>query len=61
MKAPYALVVGDRDIEAETFTVRDRSGEEHAGRAVRRRRGRARARRSRRARSTQSAVRRLTG
>jgi threonyl-tRNA synthetase len=31
MKAPYVVVVGDRDIEAETFTVRDRSGEEHAG------------------------------
>src|SRR5919201_2432430 len=31
MKAPYVVVVGDRDIEAGTFTVRDRSGEEHAG------------------------------
>jgi threonyl-tRNA synthetase len=27
-KAPYTLVVGDRDIETGTFTVRDRSGEE---------------------------------
>ena len=24
-------MVGDRDLEAGTFTVRDRSGEEHAG------------------------------
>ncbi len=31
MKAPYVVVVGDRDLEAGTFTVRDRSGEEHAG------------------------------
>jgi threonyl-tRNA synthetase len=31
MKAPYMVVVGDRDLEAGTFTVRDRSGEEHAG------------------------------
>jgi threonyl-tRNA synthetase len=31
LKAPYVVVVGDRDLEAGTFTVRDRSGEEHAG------------------------------
>jgi threonyl-tRNA synthetase len=31
MKAPYVVVVGDRDLEAGTFTVRDRSGQEHAG------------------------------
>jgi threonyl-tRNA synthetase len=31
MKAPYVVVVGDRDLEAGTFTVRDRSGEEHPG------------------------------
>jgi threonyl-tRNA synthetase len=31
MKAPYSVVVGDRDLEAGTFTVRDRSGAEHAG------------------------------
>jgi len=31
MKAPYVVVVGDRDLEAGTFTVRDRSGVEHAG------------------------------
>jgi threonyl-tRNA synthetase len=31
MKAPYVVVVGDRDLEAGTFTVRDRSGEEHTG------------------------------
>jgi threonyl-tRNA synthetase len=29
MKAPYTVVVGDRDLEAGTFTVRDRAGEEH--------------------------------
>ena len=31
MKAPYMVVVGDRDLDAGTFTVRDRSGEEHQG------------------------------
>jgi threonyl-tRNA synthetase len=31
MKSPYVVVVGDRDLEAGTFTVRDRSGEEHTG------------------------------
>ena len=31
MKAPYTLVVGDRDIEADTFTVRDRDGNETPG------------------------------
>jgi threonyl-tRNA synthetase len=31
MKSPYVVVVGDRDLEAGTFTVRDRSGDEHAG------------------------------
>jgi threonyl-tRNA synthetase len=31
LKAPYVVVVGDRDLEAGTFTVRDRSGEEHGG------------------------------
>ncbi len=30
-KAPYTLVVGDRDIETGTYTVRDRSGEETQG------------------------------
>jgi threonyl-tRNA synthetase len=31
MKAPYTLVVGDRDLEAGTYTVRDRTGNETAG------------------------------
>ncbi len=31
MKTPYTLVVGDRDIEAGTYTVRDRAGTETAG------------------------------
>jgi threonyl-tRNA synthetase len=31
VKAPYVVVVGDRDLEAGTFNVRDRSGAEHAG------------------------------
>ncbi|MGZ8641995.1 MAG: threonine--tRNA ligase, partial [Actinomycetota bacterium] len=31
MKAPYTLVVGDRDIEAGTYTVRDRDGNEIPG------------------------------
>jgi threonyl-tRNA synthetase len=31
IKSPYVVVVGDRDLEAGTFNVRDRSGEEHAG------------------------------
>jgi threonyl-tRNA synthetase len=31
LKAPYVLVVGDRDLEAGTFTVRKRGGEEVAG------------------------------
>jgi threonyl-tRNA synthetase len=31
MKSPYVVVVGDRDLEAGTFTVRDRSGQEHHG------------------------------
>ncbi len=31
MKSPYVVVVGDRDLDAGTFTVRDRSGEEHQG------------------------------
>jgi threonyl-tRNA synthetase len=31
MKAPYTLVVGDRDIEAGTYTVRDRAGHETGG------------------------------
>ena len=30
-KAPYTLVVGDRDIEADTYTVRDRAGRETGG------------------------------
>ena len=30
-KAPYTVVVGDRDIETGTYTVRDRSGEETQG------------------------------
>jgi threonyl-tRNA synthetase len=31
MKTPYMVVVGDRDLEAGTFTVRDRSGTETQG------------------------------
>jgi threonyl-tRNA synthetase len=31
MKTPYMVVVGDRDLEAGTFTVRDRAGVEHQG------------------------------
>ena len=31
MKAPYTLVVGDRDIEAGSYTVRDRDGNETSG------------------------------
>jgi threonyl-tRNA synthetase len=31
MKAPYTVVVGDRDVEAGTYTVRDREGTETAG------------------------------
>ncbi|MFL5791240.1 MAG: threonine--tRNA ligase [Actinomycetota bacterium] len=31
IKAPYVIVVGDRDLEAGTFTVRTRSGEEVPG------------------------------
>jgi threonyl-tRNA synthetase len=31
MKVPYVVVVGDRDLEAGTFTVRDRAGQEHPG------------------------------
>jgi len=31
IKAPYTIVVGDRDLEAGTFTVRKRGGEEVAG------------------------------
>src|SRR5256712_12355805 len=31
MKTPYTLVVGDRDIEAGTYTVRDREGNETPG------------------------------
>jgi len=31
MKAPYTLVVGDRDTEAGTYTVRDREGSETSG------------------------------
>ena len=30
-KAPYTVVVGDRDIESGTYTVRDRAGTEHVG------------------------------
>jgi threonyl-tRNA synthetase len=30
-KAPYTVVVGDRDLEAGTYTVRDRAGLEHPG------------------------------
>jgi threonyl-tRNA synthetase len=33
LKAPYVIVVGDRDLEAGTFTVRKRGGEEVAGRS----------------------------
>jgi threonyl-tRNA synthetase len=31
MKVPYMVVVGDRDLEAGTFTIRDRAGVETAG------------------------------
>ena len=31
MKTPYTLVIGDRDIEAGTYTVRDREGKEVGG------------------------------
>ena len=31
MKVPYMVVVGDRDLEAGTFNVRDRSGTETPG------------------------------
>jgi threonyl-tRNA synthetase len=31
LKAPYVIVVGDRDLEAGTFTVRKRGGEEISG------------------------------
>jgi threonyl-tRNA synthetase len=31
MKAPYVVVIGDRDLEAGTFTVRNRAGEELSG------------------------------
>jgi len=31
LKAPYVMVVGDRDLEAGTFTVRKRGGEEIPG------------------------------
>ncbi len=33
MKAPYVVVIGDRDLEAGTFTVRNRDGEEIASMA----------------------------
>jgi threonyl-tRNA synthetase len=31
MKAPYVLVIGDRELEAGTYTVRDRAGTETGG------------------------------
>ena len=31
MKVPYTVVVGDRDLEAGTFTIRDRNGTETPG------------------------------
>jgi threonyl-tRNA synthetase len=31
MRVPYTVVVGDRDLEAGTFTVRDRNGTETQG------------------------------
>jgi threonyl-tRNA synthetase len=31
MKIPYVVVVGDRDLDAGAFTVRNRSGEETTG------------------------------
>ncbi len=31
MKVPYVIVVGDRDLEAGTFTIRDRNGTETPG------------------------------
>jgi len=31
MRAPYTLVIGDKEIEAGTFNVRDRSGAETKG------------------------------
>jgi threonyl-tRNA synthetase len=30
-KVPYTLVIGDREVEAGTYTVRDRAGDEHEG------------------------------
>ena len=39
MKTPYTVVLGDRDLEAGTFTVRGRGGVETPGRRVRRDRG----------------------
>ncbi|MDP9184333.1 MAG: His/Gly/Thr/Pro-type tRNA ligase C-terminal domain-containing protein, partial [Actinomycetota bacterium] len=33
MKAPYVVVIGDRDLEAGTFTVRNRDGQEISGMA----------------------------
>jgi threonyl-tRNA synthetase len=33
LKAPYVVVVGDRDLEAGTFTVRNRAGEELPGKS----------------------------
>ena len=30
-KAPYTLVVGDKELESGSYTVRDRSGAEHLG------------------------------
>jgi threonyl-tRNA synthetase len=31
LKVPYVVVVGDRDLGAGTFTIRDRTGEQTAG------------------------------
>ena len=31
MKTPYVLVIGDRELESGTYTVRDRSGTETEG------------------------------
>ena len=30
-KAPYTLVIGDREVESERYNVRDRGGTEHEG------------------------------
>ncbi len=53
-KAPYVLVIGDKEIESGELTVRDREGDRDQGRAVRRRSSRPSSRRPRPGASTQS-------